>query len=109
MNVALGRLPSGTVVYNDYGLGGWLEWKHRNVVPVIDGMTDAYQVRYVESYVKASKLEPGWRKSFDKTGAEYALLIYDTPLAAALAEGGEWKTVVHESRYVLLRRTSATS
>lgn len=107
MNAALSRLPEGTVVFNDYGLGGWLEWKHRNVAPVIDGMTDAYYVNHVTSYMKATDLDPGWQERVAKTGADYALLQRATPLTAALVDSNEWKTVVREDGYVLLRRTSA--
>lgn len=104
LNAALGRLSDGTVVYNDYALGGWLEWKHRNIAPVIDGLTDQYPVKYVTAYMNALNLEPGWQRQIDKTGAQYALLEWRSPLATALRGSGEWKTVVHESKYVLLRR-----
>lgn len=105
LNAALSRLPTGTVVYNDYGLGGWLEWKHRNVAPVVDGLTDAYEFKYVDSYMKTKDLESGWQERIDKTGAEYALLESETPLAAALKDE-HWNTVVRESKYVLLQRPS---
>jgi hypothetical protein len=102
---ALGDLPQGTVVYNEYALGGWLEWRHRNVVPVIDGMTDAYEVDHVADYVAAGRLEPGWRDFIDGTNANYALLESDSRLAAALVERRDWRVLVDESGLVLLGRT----
>lgn len=109
MNAALRNLPNGTVVFNSYELGGWLEWDHRNVVPVVDGLTDAYHVPYVAHYMDAIGLEPGWRKTIDKTGAEYAMLQSGTSLPAALSDTGHWKPVVRQSGYVLLRRTAPTT
>jgi hypothetical protein len=109
INAALSGLPPGTVVYNEYTLGGWLEWRHRNVSPTVDGMTDAYEVDHIAAYVDTKRLEPGWREFVAGAKAEYALLERDARLAAALAETGEWRVVVQESDYVLLRRAPARS
>jgi hypothetical protein len=103
-NKALGDLPSGTIVFNEYALGGWIEWKHRNIAPVVDGMVDAYEVGHVVSYGKIVRLDPGWRDLLDRTNARYALLPYEGRLAAALLEGKEWNVMVRERGYVLLRR-----
>ena len=35
-------LPAGTVVFNDYQLGGWMLWEHPTLDPVIDGRADVY-------------------------------------------------------------------
>ena len=105
ISATLGALPQGTTVYNEYTLGGWLEWRHRNVVPVVDGMTDAYEVDHVAAYAAAGRLEPGWREFIGATGAQYALLMSDSRLAAALVERHEWRDLVQESGYVLLGRT----
>jgi hypothetical protein len=104
INAALGRLPQGSVVYNDYGLGGWIEWRHRNVAPVVDGMTDAYEVDHVAAYVAAARLQPGWRGFVEGVNAEYALLEDGSLLATALIESGDWRVLIRESGYVLLRR-----
>jgi hypothetical protein len=106
MNAALGSLPPGTVVFNEYTLGGWLEWRHRNVVPTVDGMTDAYEVDHVSAYSNATRLGPGWRDFIDATEANYALLDAGSPLAAALEEHDEWRELVRESGYLLLQRTT---
>lgn len=108
MNAALDRLPSGTVVYNDYALGGWLEWRHRNVVPVIDGLTDAYYVSDVATYMKTRRLRAGWSEAIDRTGADYALLASDKPLPAAMVDSEQWVPLVRESGFVLLRRSGTS-
>jgi hypothetical protein len=106
INSALRGLPVGTVVYNEYRLGGWLEWRHRNVVPTVDGMTDAYEVNHISGYVAAERLGPGWLEFVTSTNARYALLEGDARLAAALVETGEWRVAERESGYVLLRRAA---
>ena len=105
ISARLSTLPEGTVVLNDYGLGGWLEWKHRNIAPTVDGLTDAYEVSYMASYVKAARLEPGWLGFVNGTNAQYALLESGTRLAEALAERPEWRPLVNEGNYLLLMRT----
>ena len=91
-------------MYNDYALGGWLEWKHRNVVPTVDGMTDAYEVNHIASYVNASSAGQGWLDFISSTNAQYALLTTGSPLALALEERPEWQPQVSDSNYTLLKR-----
>jgi hypothetical protein len=105
MNAEIARLPKGTVVFNAYVHGGWLEWRHRNVVPVVDGMTDAYEVRHVADFVSAWRLEPGWYDFVRSTGADYALLNSDAAINEALQERNDWQVVVEEDQLVLLSRT----
>ena len=102
ISAALGDLTPGTIVYNEYTMGGWLEWRHRNVVPVVDGMTDGYEVDHVAAYAAAGRLEPGWLEFVDGTNAHYALLESDSRLAAALLERRDWRILVEEAGYVLL-------
>lgn len=106
VDAALQALPPGTVVYNEYTLGGWLEWKHPNIAPVVDGMTDAYQVDHVRRYVSAGRLQKGWYRFITQTHAEYALFPTDAPLALELRNHMRWSPVVTDSGYVLLRRQS---
>lgn len=105
LDSALEILPEGTVVYNDYALGGWLEWRHRNVAPVIDGMLDAYPPDYVADYVASARMTAGWSDFIDRTGAEYALLDLDSPMVADLVDHLDWQEVAvdEDAEYVLLR------
>lgn len=93
LNAALDALPDGTIVYNDYAVGGWLTWKHRNIAPVVDGMTDAYEVSHVAGYVETSRLRKDWYRFITKTGAEYALLYQEAPLAIELQNHMGWVSV----------------
>ncbi|MBY9073767.1 hypothetical protein K1X13_02925 [Nocardioides sp. WL0053] len=104
LDADLAALPEGTVVFNEYLVGGWLEWEHRNVVPVIDGMTHAYPDAWVGEHVRATRLEKGWQDVVEGTGAEYALLRTASPLALELASHLDWREVGRDPRagYVLL-------
>jgi hypothetical protein len=103
INAELGQLPEGTVVFNDYALGGWLEWRHRNVDPVVDGMTDAFEVDYMSDYVSARRLEPGWHAFLTRTGADYALLDREAAMSAVLTERDDWTLVVVEGDLALFK------
>lgn len=101
---ALDRLPTGTVVFNEYTLGGWLEWEHPNLSTVIDGMTDAYDPAYLAKYVRASRLDPGWETFVRGTGARHALLNTKSPLATELQKHLGWRPVATSPSSVLLVR-----
>ena len=53
LDAALDRLPAGTVVFDEYGLGGYLRYRHPDLVPVIDERTELFTVDYVEAYLAA--------------------------------------------------------
>jgi hypothetical protein len=46
---------------------------------------------------------PGWDRVLDRTGASYALVIKDSPIAAALAERRDWAVLRADGDYVLLK------
>jgi hypothetical protein len=104
VNAALDDLPQGTVVFNEYTLGGWLEWEHRNVVPVVDGMTDAYDPAYLAAHGNAISLGVGWETFLDDSTADFALLRKSSPLALELQNHAGWKQVEATPAYLLLHR-----
>jgi hypothetical protein len=99
---ALAGLPTGTVVFNHDAFGGWLEWKHPNVAPVIDTMEDAYQPAYIVRYVAAMQLAPGWEAFMRQSGAHYALIYPSSPLAAELQRHWGWRPLASSPSAVLL-------
>jgi hypothetical protein len=105
LDATLASLPDGTVVYNAYELGGWLEWEHRNVAPVVDGMTRAYHVEHMAAVVNAFRLGKGWHQFVRDTGAEYALVEVDSPLALELENHLDWKQIGVDDHagYLMLR------
>lgn len=102
----LTALPDGSVVLNSYELGGWLRWRHPDVEPVIDGMTEAYSVPYLEDYARVSAVAPGWEEVVERYGAEFALLDDRSPLSAALLDREGWSEVDRSDGYLLLRAPS---
>lgn len=107
LDAQLGRLPAGSVVLDDSALGGWLEWRHPQLAPVIDGRFDAYTPAYIERYGVLMRVSGGWRSVVKDTGASVALVKQRSPLATALQGRLHWSVVGTDEGYVLLR-SSAT-
>ena len=106
LDTQLSALPSGTVVYNTYGLGGWLLLSHPQLDPVIDGRTEVFSVAYVDRYVRSLQALPGWLSTVRASGAQVALLERDTALLDVL-ERQHWRDMGHDNGYVLLRAPSS--
>jgi hypothetical protein len=69
LSTQLSALPRGTVVLNEYELGGWLMWSQPQLEPVIDPRTEVYAVSCVHRYVDALGVLPGWRNFVADTGS----------------------------------------
>jgi hypothetical protein len=104
----LAAVPAGSVVFNEYSLGGWLLLTHPSLAPVIDPRTELYAVSYVDDYVEARAARPGWREVVDRDGATYALLPVDSPLADALEHERGWVDLGHDAGYRLLRSPTSS-
>jgi hypothetical protein len=102
----IAALPSGTVLCNDYGSGGWLIWKHPNVRPAIDGRTEVYAVSHVEAYMTFQSAAPGWDAYLERTGCRWALVPSDLPVAEALVRQAHWTVAARGATYSLLRSPS---
>lgn len=98
----LDALPAGSVVYNDYRLGGWLRWHHPDLEPVVDGMTEAYSVEHLEDFGRVQAVAADWQDTFDEWQPAAALVLDRSPLATALTEQRGWTTVAEDDGYVLL-------
>jgi hypothetical protein len=99
----LGALPAGTVVYNDYELGGWLLLSHRQTSPVIDPRTEVFDVAYVDRYMASVLAAPGWRTTVASSGASVAILPTSSALAGELVHEG-WRDIQREKGYSYLTR-----
>jgi hypothetical protein len=100
---ALDNLAPGTVVFDDYSVGGWILWRHPKLAPVIDPRIELYDASYVDAYRAAMALAPGWEETVTTTGADHALLRAGSPLGGALVDYAGWATVATADGYVLLR------
>jgi hypothetical protein len=102
LDTALDRLPAGTVVFDEYGLGGYLRYRHPDLVPVIDERTELFAVDYVEAYLDARFAKGRWTDFLTQTGAKAALVPTDSALADALPRRLGWRTLGTDSDYILL-------
>jgi hypothetical protein len=91
----LAALAPGTIVYNDYELGGWLLLSHRQLSPVIDPRTEVFSLEYVDRYMSSLRAAPGWRETVGASQATVAILPMASPLAGELLHEG-WSTKQQE-------------
>ncbi|HEY8307817.1 MAG TPA: hypothetical protein VIG79_14200 [Lapillicoccus sp.] len=102
LNTALDAFPAHTVIWNDFSLGGWLDYGHPNVEVVADGRAEAFGATQLEKYGLVARTEPGWDEIIHAVGAHVALVAADSPLAAALQQRLGWRPVGEDNGYVLL-------
>ena len=102
LDTTLTALPRGTVVLNDSGGGGWLDWRYPQVDPVMDGRIDAYEPAYIDRYLSALSVEQGWERFVTSTRATAALLPEHSPLATALQQRLNWTVTGNDAGFVLL-------
>lgn len=102
LDSALDSLPKGTVVLDEYGLGGYLRYRHPDLVPVIDERTELYAVDYVEAYLNARGAKAGWTDFLQRTGAQAALVPTESAIADALPRTLGWRSLGVSGDYVLL-------
>ncbi len=98
----LDALADGSVVFNAYELGGWLRWRHPELEPVVDGMTEAYSVQHLRDFGRVQAVSADWQDVFDGWEPDAALVLERSPLATALAEQRGWTAAAEDDGYVLL-------
>ncbi len=103
LNSQLDALAPRTVVFNEYSLGGWLLWRHPDLLPVIDGRTEIFSVAYVDDYMVALSAQPGWQATLDRSGARVALVPDASALGDALVHSRGWKVTGADDGYLLLQ------
>ena len=98
----LDDLPPGTVVLNDFGISGWLLWKHPQLTPVADLRVELYSADYLRSYIGAEQVRPGWDDYVDRVHPGVALVADDSALGDALVHRLAWREVASSGDYLLL-------
>ncbi len=104
----LDTVPAGSVVYNDFGVSGWLLWRHPDLSPVIDLRGEIYGAADFADYSVVSQVQPGWEAALARSGAEYAIQAPDAPLTDALVRRHGWTRLARSPGYVLLRAPENT-
>ena len=102
LDSALDALPAHTVIWNDYNLGGWIDYRHRDLEVVADGRAEAFGAAQLEEYGRVVRTEPGWEEILRESGAHVAVVGTDTPLASALQERLGWGPIGQADGYVFL-------
>jgi hypothetical protein len=104
----LDALPAHTVIWNDYNLGGWIDYRHPTLEVVADGRAEAFGAAQLEKYGRAVRTEPGWEEILRASGAHVAIVGTDTPLASALEDRLGWRPLGHADGYLLLSDGTVT-
>ncbi len=99
----LAAIPSGTVVFAQGDISGWLFWADPGVKPVLDPRIEIYPPAHIRAFVSAMAAGPGWRQFVDRTGARYALVPIGSPIATALVERAAWSQLGKDADFVLLK------
>jgi hypothetical protein len=105
---ALARVPARSVVLADFGVSGWMLWRHPDLVPTADLRGEIYSAGYLRSYVDASDAKPGWDGFVRETGARYALVERTSALGDALTHQERWRLVASSPRFLLLTAPAST-
>lgn len=102
---ALGQLPPGQRVLNDYNTAGLvLYFGGEGTHVAIDGRSDRYGSGYVSDYVKLMSLKGDWMQLLKALQPTSALVKSDEALAFYLSEVAGWTKKGEENGYVLLVR-----
>lgn len=108
LDSALDALPPHTAIWNDYNLGGWIDYRHPTLEVVADGRAEAFGAAQLEEYGRVVRTEPGWEEILRASGAHVAIVGTDTPLASALQERLGWHPLGQVDGYVLLNDGTVT-
>jgi hypothetical protein len=100
---ALGGLPPGTKVLNDWSLGGFLMWRYPRLDLVMHGYGDTFTTAELTRNNDLLLVEPGWQDDLRETGARVAVLRPWSLLAAQLTSHEDWKVVRFSDQLELLK------
>jgi hypothetical protein len=102
VDTALAALPARTVVLADFGISGWVLWRHPELAPVADLRGELYAPDHLTAYRHALTVEPGWQDFVRTTGARAALVEDDSALGDALRGRLGWSITASQGDFLLL-------
>jgi hypothetical protein len=103
---ALGTLPTGTKVLDDWNLGGYLMWRYPRLDLVMHGYGDTFTTAELDRNTGFLLVSPGWEEDLRATGARVALLRPGSRLGYVLSAQEGW-SVVHRSGALEMLRAPA--
>jgi hypothetical protein len=98
----------GSKLYNDYGQGGFLEWWLPDHKIFIDGRMPAWRIgdrKIFEDYIALNNENPPALGVLDKYDVDWAIVTRETPLGAALASHGLWRTLYEDHKVRIFVRS----
>jgi hypothetical protein len=98
----LSHLPAGTTVLTQGDMSSWVLWSQPQLRLPFDSRSEIYSRQYHLDFARLMAAAPGWGSVLDRTRASYALVLKDSPIAAALVERRHWSPVATDHAYVLL-------
>ena len=102
VDAALDCLDAGDVVFNDFGLSGWLLWRHPELAPVADLRAEIYPRGHLQRYIDAEEHGIEVQRFINDTGAAVALLEPKDPLVESVSHTLGWETIAASPGGVLL-------
>jgi len=102
LDSALSKLPAGTVVDDNSGIGGYLLWAHPQLDLLAHGYGDVYTDAEIQRIGNIALLGPGWDANLKATGATYAVQHSGSAVVYALTGRG-WEVVGSADGWALLR------
>ena len=83
-------------------MSSWVLWSQPQLRLPFDSRSEIYSRQYHLDFARLMAAAPGWDRVLDHTRASYALVLKDSPVAAALVERRHWSPVATDHGYVLL-------
>jgi hypothetical protein len=100
---AVGGLPTGTKVLNDWSLGGYLMWRYPQLDLVMHGYGDTFTTAELTRNNDLIVVAPGWQRELRRSGVRVAVLRPWSLLASQLVAQENWRVVRRSDSLELLR------
>ena len=90
-------------VLNDYGWGGYLDWRLRENKVFIDGRADFFPQDLFDQWLGLIGAKPGWQAGMEEFNIQFIMLPPDMPIVDQASANG-WTTVYRDNVSVLLEK-----
>lgn len=88
-------------IFNDYGWGGYLDWRLRDYKVFIDGRADLYVGGLIQEVIDTTEARGDWQETLDHWQVDYILVMPGVRLVDKAAEAG-WEILYQDKVSVLL-------
>ena len=103
MDPALGALPAGTKVLDDWGQGGYLMWRYPRLDLMMHGYGDTFTTAELRRNTDLITTAPGWDAALRATGARVAVLRPWSQLGYLLTAQEGWQVLHRSDAFEMLR------